>query len=211
MKNLIIYLGVTLIAFSSVSFASNTSVIGKQKMLNSVYQASESLPIAISKGEIDIVKNYIENGTNVNKKFNGMTSLMYAARYNKVVIIKYLLEKGAKRDLKDNQGFTALKHAELSSAFDAIAVLKATDVNENSTVYSYTSSVNEKVKFAIVYDAALMIPETVSFVKPAKTIERIIADNDKIIENTDFDETQPLDFARINKSVVNNNKMNPKG
>lgn len=208
MKNLIIYLGITLIALSSVSFASTTSKIGEQKMLNRVYKASETLPIAISKGEIDIVKNYIENGTNVNKKFNGMTSLMYAARYNKVEIIKYLLEKGAKRDIKDNQGFTALKHAELSSAFDAIALLKATDVNDNRTVNSSTTS---SVKFAMVYDAALMIPDTVSFAKPAKTIERIIADNDKIIENTDFDEIQPLDFARINKNVVNTNKINPKG
>ena len=49
---------------------------------------------------------------------------MLAARYNKVEIIKVLLDKGAKLDAKDERGFTALKYAELSNANEAIALLK---------------------------------------------------------------------------------------
>lgn len=112
MKNLIIYLGITLMAFTSVSFAFNTTVIGNQKKLNILSESPSALAIAISKGEIEIVKQFIESGTKVNKKLNGLTLLMYAARYNKVEIIKYLLQKGANRDIKDSQGFTALNYAE---------------------------------------------------------------------------------------------------
>lgn len=125
MKKSIVYLGIALMAFSSVSLASNANCISNQKTLNIFYKSPASLSVAISKGDIEMVKKFIEEGTNVNKKSNGMTLLMYAARYNKVEIIEYLLQKGADRDIKDSQGFTALKHAELSNAIDAIAVLKS--------------------------------------------------------------------------------------
>ena len=198
MKKSIIYLGITLMAFSSVSSASNTNFIGNQKTLNIFYKSPASLTVAISKGDIEIVKKFIEGGTNVNKKLNGMTPLMYAARYNKVEIIKYLLLKGADRDIKDSQGFTALKHAELSNAFEAIAVLKS-------------SSVYEQAKFSIVDDPTFFYPESVLFVKSGKTIDEIIAENDKITESTFDDEIQPLDFAKINKRLIIKNKIISKG
>ena len=125
MKKTIIYLGITLIAFSSLTFASNTNIIGNQKIQNIVSESPSDLAIAISKGEIETVKNLIESGTKVNKKLNGLTPLMYAARYNKVEIINYLLQKGADSSIKDSQGFTALQYAELSNAYDAIAILKS--------------------------------------------------------------------------------------
>ena len=198
MKNFIVYLGITLMAFTSVSLASNTNTIGTQKKLNTFYETPAPLAIAISKGEIETVKQFIESGTKVNKKLNGMTPLMYAARYNKADIIKYLLQKGADRDIKDSQGYTALNYAELSNAYEAIAVLKS-------------SSVNEKAKFSMVDDPAFLSPESVLFVKSSKTIDKIIAENDKIIESTVDDEIQPLDFAKINKSSVIKNKITSKG
>jgi len=51
--------------------------------------------------------------------------LMYAARYNKVEIVKLLLANGAKSNVKDDKGFTALKHAELSNASETVEILKA--------------------------------------------------------------------------------------
>jgi len=198
MKKSIIYLGITLMAFSSVSSASSPNFIGNQKTLNISYKSSTSLTVAISKGDIEIVKKFIEGGTNVNKKLNGMTPLMYAARYNKVDIIKYLLQKGADRDIKDSQGFTALKYAELSNAFEAIAILKS-------------SSVYEQAKFSMVDDSGFLNPESVLLVKSRKTIDEIIAENDKITESTHDDTIQPLDFVKINKSFVIKNKINSKG
>lgn len=55
---------------------------------------------------------------------NGLTPLMFAARYNKVDIIKYLLEKGANKSLKDESGYTALQFAEFSKSHEAITHLK---------------------------------------------------------------------------------------
>jgi ankyrin repeat protein len=147
MKKTIIYLGITLMAFPSLSFASNTNFIGNQKTQNIFNVSPAPLSVAISKGEIETVKKFIEYGADVNEKLNGMTPLMYAARYNKVEIIKYLLLKGADRNIKDSQGFTALKHAELSNANEAIAILKL-------------SSVKEQVKISLIDDATFLNPES---------------------------------------------------
>lgn len=198
MKKSIIYLGITLIAFSSLSFASNTNFIGNQKALNISNVTPAPIAIAISKGEIETVKKFIEYGADVNEKSNGLTPLMYAARYNKVEIIKYLLLKGADRSIKDSQGFTALKHAELSNANEAIAILKS-------------SSVNEQVKISLIDDTTLLNPEFVLFVKSSKTIEEKIINDEKIIESAGFDEIQPLNFTEINKKSVLKNKSNSRG
>jgi ankyrin repeat protein len=123
MKKSIIYLGAFLIAFSNVSFASNDNPTNTFN-LGSRYGDSTPLCVAISKGEVEIVKKFIEYGADINEKSNGMTPLMVAARYNNVEIIKLLIAKGANTKQKDEKGFTALKYAELSNATDAIAALK---------------------------------------------------------------------------------------
>jgi ankyrin repeat protein len=124
MKKSIVYLGVALVAFANVSFASNFNSVSNNKNILEFYDSSSPLTVAISKGDIEVVKKFIEYGTDVNEKSNGMTPLMVAARYNKVEIIKILIEKGARLNEKDENGFTALKYAELSNATEAIAYLK---------------------------------------------------------------------------------------
>ncbi len=80
--------------------------------------------MAIVKGDLDAVKKMIEHGSDVNEKSEGMTPLMYAARYNRVGIIKILLKKGANIKAKDGKGYNAMKFAKLSNAKDAIALLE---------------------------------------------------------------------------------------
>lgn len=198
MKNLIIYLGITLVAFTAVSFASNTNDIGNQNKQNIFSESPAALAIAISKGELQTVKQMIESGTKVNKKLNGLTPLMYAARYNKVEIIVYLLQKGADRDIKDSQGFTALKYAELSNAYDAIAVLKSV-------------SVNQQLNISLVDDSAFLYPEPVVLTKPSKTVERIILEEEQIIESAGFNDFQPLNFIEINKKPIIKSNVSTQG
>ena len=124
MKKSIVCLGVALIAFSNVSLAANYNSLNPCKTLQSVYEDVTPLGTAIYKGDVEIVKKFIEYGADINEKSNGMTPLMIAARYNKVEIIKILLAKGALLKEKDEKGFTALKYAELSHANDAILLLK---------------------------------------------------------------------------------------
>jgi len=124
MKKSIIYLSIALASFSTIASAKNviSSTTLESRLINNV--SPTPLCLAISKGEIDIVKKFVEYGADVNEKSNGMTPLMLAARYNKVEIIKFLIANGASIDTKDEKGYTALKYAELSFATDAVAFLK---------------------------------------------------------------------------------------
>ena len=123
MKKSIIYLGLALVTFSNVSTASTNN--HQASHYNQLFvKPTTPLCLAISKGEFDLVKKLIEYGADVNEKSNGMTPLMFAARYNKVEIIKLLLTKGAILKQKDEKGFDALKYALLSNATEAADYLK---------------------------------------------------------------------------------------
>lgn len=124
MKKSIVYLGVALVAFANVSLASNVKSSFKTSERVESYETNTPLGFAISKEDIEAVKKFIEYGADVNEVSNGMSPLMIAARYNKVEIIKLLLSKGANINKKDENGFTALKYAQLSNAAEAIQLLK---------------------------------------------------------------------------------------
>lgn len=81
--------------------------------------------ISIVKGDIETVKKLIELGADVNEKSNGMTPAMYAAKFNRVDILKLLVENGAKLNAKSEKGYTAEKYAQLSNANDALVYLKS--------------------------------------------------------------------------------------
>ncbi|RTY90580.1 ankyrin repeat domain-containing protein [Flavobacterium sp. GT3R68] len=121
MKKSIVYLGIALVAFANVSMAAGDHA-PIQKVIT--FDKATPLAVAISKGEVELVKKFIEYGADVNETSNGMTPLMIAARYNNVEIIKILLASGAKAGATNERGYTALKYAELSQAKEAIALLK---------------------------------------------------------------------------------------
>lgn len=125
MKKSIVYLGVALVAFVNVSLASNSiqKSFNNDKHIVSTYD-STPLNVAISKGDIETVKKFIEYGADVNETSDGMSPLMTAARYNKVEIIKILISKGAHLDAKAENGYTALKYAQISNAKEAFELLK---------------------------------------------------------------------------------------
>lgn len=124
MKKSIVYLGVALLAFTKVSLASNSNSLAAAKIVMTTYGGVTPLGIAVSKGDIEAIKKFIEYGADVNEKSNGMGSLMITARYNKVEKIKILLSNEANLNAKDEKGFTALKHTELSNTNDAVKILK---------------------------------------------------------------------------------------
>lgn len=125
MKKSIIYIGIALLAFGNVAIAANNETGITEKLVITKNKAVSPLCQAIAKGDLQTVKKMVEFGSDINQTSNGMTPLMYAARYNKVEIVKLLLANGAKSNLKDDKGFTALKHAELSNATETVEILKA--------------------------------------------------------------------------------------
>ena len=124
MKKTIIFAGLALVVFTNIALATNNTAA--PIALPTEMAAYEVTPLcnAIVKGDIETVKKFIEYGADVNESTNGTTPLMLAARYNKVEILKLLLEKGAKTGAKDERGYTALQYAQLSNASDAVAILK---------------------------------------------------------------------------------------
>src|SRR5690554_787811 len=78
---------------------------------------------AIVQGDIGTVKRLIALGEDVNQKSLGKTPVIFAARYNKPEILSLLLENGADLSIKCDKGFTPQKHAELSNAKEALAVI----------------------------------------------------------------------------------------
>ncbi|MFB9079211.1 ankyrin repeat domain-containing protein [Flavobacterium procerum] len=124
MKNSVIILGVALLALTNVSMASNqkSSTVKPQTEITNFF--TSPLHVAVSKGDIEVVKKFIAYGADVNEQSEDMTPLMIAARYNKIDIIKVLIENGARPGDKNEKGFTALKYAQLSNASEAIAYLK---------------------------------------------------------------------------------------
>ncbi len=83
-----------------------------------------SFCVSIAKGDVETVKKLLARGEDVNKKSNGMTPVMYAAKYNRTEILKLLIAKGANLKAKSDKGMTAVKYAELHGAKEAKAILK---------------------------------------------------------------------------------------
>ena len=79
---------------------------------------------SIAKGDTDVVKKLIANGEDVNKKSNGLTPAMYAAKYNRVAILEILISEGANLRVKCDKGYTALDYAEATNATDAVIMIE---------------------------------------------------------------------------------------
>lgn len=88
--------------------------------------------VSIAKGDMTTVKTLIELGEDVNKRSNGMTPLMYAAKFNRVEILKLLIENGADLDRKSAKGLTAVKYAKLSNAEAVLKTISAYEAKKKA-------------------------------------------------------------------------------
>ena len=113
----------------SVSTLNAKNVISNTSEIEVVAKKNTVSPFCLSivKGDIDTVKKLIDLGVNVNKTSNGLTPAMYAAKYNRVEILKLLVANGAKLNLKSPKGKTAENMAEASNAKDTLAYLQNLD------------------------------------------------------------------------------------
>ena len=83
-----------------------------------------ALCTAVAKGEIEKVKQLFNNGVDVNKKSNGMQPIHYAARHNRVDIIKVLITAGSDIHTPCDKGYSAISHAQKTNAVEAAEFLK---------------------------------------------------------------------------------------
>ncbi|WP_372753891.1 ankyrin repeat domain-containing protein [Mariniflexile sp.] len=84
-----------------------------------------SFCVSIAMGDLETVKKLISLGEDVNKKSNGMTPAMYAAKYNRTEILELLIAEGADLKLKSDKKMTAADYAKLHGAKDTYAIIEA--------------------------------------------------------------------------------------
>ena len=65
----------------------------------------------------------VNKGADINKVSIKLTPLMYAARHNRIDILKLLISKGADLNTKSSNGYTALKWAKITGSKEAQQIL----------------------------------------------------------------------------------------
>ncbi|WP_434037681.1 ankyrin repeat domain-containing protein [Formosa sp. 4Alg 33] len=126
MKKSLLIIAIALGTVSSTIYASNSHTrIETHRLESSVVKPELNvLCMSIAKGDTEIVKKLIANGEDVNKKSNGLTPTMYAAKYNRTEILLLLIANGANVKTKCNKGYTALTYAKATNAKEAQTILE---------------------------------------------------------------------------------------
>ena len=84
-------------------------------------------------GDIEMVKNALTEGANVNAKDSDSNTALYtASRRGHTEIVKILLDNGAKVNVKDNNGWTALITASKRGLTEIVKILLENGANVNS-------------------------------------------------------------------------------
>ncbi|WP_298346177.1 ankyrin repeat domain-containing protein [uncultured Algibacter sp.] len=122
MKKTIIISAIAL-CFSIVSVNATPSNITTNYEVEAFFKVN-SFCVSIAKGDLETVQKLISRGADVNAKSNGMTPLMYAAKFNRTDILELLIVHGANLKVKSDKKMTALKYAQLHGAKDAEAILE---------------------------------------------------------------------------------------
>jgi ankyrin repeat protein len=94
---------------------------------------------AAFKGDLNTVKQFLDNGVNPNSKnSDNETALKYAALKGHIDIVELLLKKGAKVNGKDIDGGTALMYAAWGGHTETVKLLLSKGANPNATARSST-------------------------------------------------------------------------
>ncbi|HDZ07019.1 ankyrin repeat domain-containing protein [Maribacter sp.] len=127
MKKVILTVSMVALTMGSTIMASETQNLLLNDNIELVSRVDiSSFCKAVIQGDLETVERLIDLGEDVNQKSLGMTPAMFAARYNKVDILKVLITNGADLNMQSSQGYTAKRYAELSNAAEALEVLEAT-------------------------------------------------------------------------------------
>ncbi len=124
MKKTAIIIAIAL-GFSITSLNASNDNLNQSRSEVIIKKTVNPFCMAIVKGDFKTVKRLIELGADINAKSNGMTPVMYAAKFNRLDVLKMLVAKGAKTNIKSNKGMTATKYAELSNAQEALTYLQS--------------------------------------------------------------------------------------
>lgn len=123
MKKTIILSAIALSLTLSTSHA-KTNLENVTGYENLTFVESSPFHMSIVKGDLETVEKLIKLGADVNRKWNGLTPAMYAAKFNRTSILEVLIANGANLKSKCDKGHTAAEYAELSNATEAQSVIE---------------------------------------------------------------------------------------
>ena len=124
MKKTVIVLAIALGFSISNLNASNQVLVSNSKLEISNTKEVSPLCKAVATGNLEEVNKLIKSGADVNEKSNGMLPIHYAAKYNRVEIIKVLITAGSSIHKPCDLGYSALRHAQKTHAVEAENFLK---------------------------------------------------------------------------------------
>ncbi len=81
MKKSVIILGVALVAFANVSMAANHSSSVENPKIEVSHSFSAPLHVAVSKGDLEVVKKFIAYGADVNEQSEDMITKLKFLKY----------------------------------------------------------------------------------------------------------------------------------
>ncbi|MGB5418162.1 ankyrin repeat domain-containing protein [Algibacter sp.] len=121
MKKTIIISAMAL-CFSMASVNATPQTLNENYNVEAYFKVN-SFCVSIAKGDLETVQKLISRGADVNEKSNGMTPVMYAAKFNRTDILELLIVHGADLKAKSDKKMTALKYAQIHGAKDAETIL----------------------------------------------------------------------------------------
>ena len=119
MKKSVIVLALALgFSVSNVNASNDLKTSGLNEVIVNTVEVSP-LTRAVATGNLEEVNRLIKAGADVNAK-----SIHYAAKYNRVEIIKALITAGSEIHKPCDKGYTPVRHAQKSNAKEAEMFLK---------------------------------------------------------------------------------------
>lgn len=158
---------VLVLLIAGAAFRGNTDNTGKPGNRSEIAQTREAMSIhaAVVTGNLEAVKQHIDNGTDLNERepAGGSSPLITAAVFGKTEIALLLIEAGADVNFKNNDGSTPLHTAAFFCRTEVVKALLANGAdpsirnNAGSTAYESVTAPFEAVKgiydyFANVYE-----------------------------------------------------------
>ncbi len=146
----LVFVCVFSLAFASCSQKSETKKI-MEPSKKEIAKPSIDIHTAVLTGNLEVVKQHIEAGTDINQKeaMSGSTPLMSAATFNKTEIAKALIHAKADLSVKNNDGGTALHTAAFFGRIEIVQLLM--DAKADKTIrnnYGATARETAMVDFA---------------------------------------------------------------
>ena len=114
------------VSFSILLIMSSCAQLGNSNKNKSVVETPKiNIQTAVMSNNLEIVKQHIEAGTDINLKdqMSGSTPLISAATFGKIAIVKALIDAKADLSLKNNDGATALHSAAFFCQVEIVQLL----------------------------------------------------------------------------------------